>query len=296
MRCFLFFCTLAVCIGCNSSRPSYTTLIKSISANKIVLNKTFRIRSVNGELPNRTLRQTERLKTITRVLFDNGFIESKKDVPKFDIDIIFGVSNPRTKIDSSPIIGKTGVSSSTTYGNISSDGSFSSTSYNNPSYGVVGSKTYSYDEYTRYLIIKGYDTSGREVFDSQAFSTGTSNDLDRVLPILVFSMTPYFAKDVPTSVAVPLELENRIYMKWLRNKSFVSERFTPALTDKLFQLFSEGKISKKAVREIKEAINSNDFFEKEFAPPVRRKLWKLYNAGEISKDVLSGLIKIVDKK
>lgn len=58
-------------------------------------------------------------------------------------------------------------------------------------------------------------------------------------------MTPYFAKDVPTSVAVPLELENKIYMKWLRNKSFVSERFTPALTDKLFQLFSEGKISKK---------------------------------------------------
>ncbi len=50
------------------------------------------------------------------------------------------------------------------------------------------------------------------------------------------------------------------------------------------------------MREIKEAINSNDFFEKEFAPPVRRKLWKLYKAGEISKDVLSGLIKIVDKK
>ena len=231
MKNTLLVVALVFITGCMSSQFHVHT--KSISANTVPKFKTYSIRSVNGEKPTNSLRQAERLKLIKRVFSDSGFSEVSKN-PMYTADITFGISDPKTKSGSTPIIGQTGVSSSTTYGNVSSYGNvnsygnynsygtYNATTYNTPTFGVVGSRSYSYDEYTRYLIIKAYDPNGDQIFDTQSFSSGTSGDLDQVLPILCYQMIPFFGKTLKgTSKDIVFE-NSRAFKKWLQSTGEIS--------------------------------------------------------------------------
>ena len=73
-----------------------------------------------------------------------------------EVFVIFGylIGSGKEKIGSIPVYGQTGVSSSTTYGTITMYGNYATysgyTSYT-PTYGVTGSKNYTYTHYPRKL-------------------------------------------------------------------------------------------------------------------------------------------------
>lgn len=127
---------------------------------------------------------------------------------KADLKISFGysISGPQERIGSSPVYGQTGIRSSTTTGSVSTTGSllgygdlsnysghsnYSSRTTYTPSYGVVGSRTYTYNTYTRVFELFIYDGKATEdsedkrIYEGTAISTGTSSSLPKVIPYLI---------------------------------------------------------------------------------------------------------------
>jgi hypothetical protein len=201
--------------GCNSTGVLFTTTINSVTSNQLPKEKTYWISTFNNSNNEFSLRDKSRLKVIERMLSDAGFMKADKISAQYTLKVSLGISDPKTKTGSTPIFGQTGVSSSTTYGNVSSSGSFNATTYNTPSFGIVGSNSYSYSSYTRFLIVRGFDNKEEEVFDSRSVSSGTSGDIDRVLPVLAYNMIPYVGKNTSKSTTVNLRENEEMYLKWL---------------------------------------------------------------------------------
>ena len=108
---------------------------------------------------------------------------------KYIVLLDYGVAGSSTKTGSVPIIGQTsgGTTSHSgtfnTYGGGygSSYGSYSGSSYTMPTWGVVGSRAYSYTTYQRYFQMKVIDrTSDAPVFETKAASEGTSATFGQV--------------------------------------------------------------------------------------------------------------------
>ena len=120
------------------------------------------------------------------------------------------------KVGSVPIFGQTGTSSSTTYGTTSSSGGFgtySGTTYHTPTFGIVGSSTYSTTVYSRafQLSIAEPQTAGgnetRVLFEATVSSVGTSSQLSQVMPAMIEALFREFPGEsgATRTEAVPLE-------------------------------------------------------------------------------------------
>ena len=101
-------------------------------------------------------------------LAKRGFIE----VPPEEADVImflsYGIDSGKEVVSSYPIFGQTGTSSSYTSGTVRSYGNhatYSGTTYNTPTYGVVGSGVTSGTEYTRFLKVELLESSALEKGD-----------------------------------------------------------------------------------------------------------------------------------
>jgi hypothetical protein len=221
--------------------PIFTTHVKSLSVPIDDSTKSYFIRNVNGEKPDNSLRQNARLKFIRKLFKRCGYIETSPTKAKLEIDIIFGITEPKKETGSTPIFGQTGVSSSTTYGSFSSYGTYNSTTYNTPTYGVVGSQSYSYDKYTRFLVVTGYSRANKELFESEAISSGTSGDLDRVLPMLTFNMLPYLGKNISKTAKNTITEKAPEYLDWL---SFVEADSKRTVSTQTSEIPLKGKPSK----------------------------------------------------
>lgn len=128
-------------------------------------------------------------------LTELGYVEADaQSDAMWVIQMEYKIGDGKEKVGSRPIIGQTGSSSSTTYGTISSSGGFgtySGTTYQTPTFGVVGSLTYSGTVYSRALQLKiaepqtvgGNDT--RVLLEATVFSVGSSSQLSRVMPAMV---------------------------------------------------------------------------------------------------------------
>lgn len=121
---------------------------------------------------------------IKNQLLKNNFIE--KENSNLLISIQYGINNGKEKIGSTPIFGQTGVSSSYTSGTVTSYGggygSYSGTTNYTPTLGIVGSSSYSYTEYTRYLNMYMYDKSSKKiVYEGKVVSSGSTRQL---LPVI----------------------------------------------------------------------------------------------------------------
>ena len=108
---------------------------------------------------------------------------------KYVVILDYGVAGSSTKVGSVPVYGQTGGGSTThsgtfnTYGSGygSSYGSYSGTSYTMPTWGVVGSQSYSYTYYQRYFQMKVIDTiSDTPVYETKAASEGSSATFGQV--------------------------------------------------------------------------------------------------------------------
>ena len=125
-----------------------------------------------------------------------------EDKPEAIIAFNYGVDSGRESLSSVPIYGQTGVSSSTSYGTVNSQGGFgtySGTTTYTPTYGVVGSSTVSSTKYGRTLWLsivelKSVGTGNLNVlYEARVNSAGSSSQLPKVMP----SMIEAIFKDFP---------------------------------------------------------------------------------------------------
>jgi hypothetical protein len=113
----------------------------------------------------------------------------------------YGIDSGKEKLRSVPIFGQTGVSSSTTYGTLSTHGNYgtySGTTTYAPTYGIVGSSTVSRTEYSRglWLYIVDAESVGTEqlnvLYEGSVKSTGKSSQLSRIMPAMVEALFKKF--------------------------------------------------------------------------------------------------------
>ncbi|OXU14851.1 hypothetical protein [Sedimentisphaera salicampi] len=132
----------------------------------------------------------------------------------------YAISDPKEFTKSVPIFGQTGISSSTTYGTISSLGSgsstFSGTTNYTPSYGITGYAPITRINYTRQIKLVAidwatYKNNDKEkiLWQTNVISTGTSGDLRRVFPVMIAAATPYIGNNTEKQVKVVLKENNK---------------------------------------------------------------------------------------
>ncbi len=134
----------------------------------------------------------------------------------------YGIGNPQNQTYSYalPVFGQTGIASSNTYGTINSYGGYSTyngTTTYTPTYGITGYQTYvrSATTYFRYFTLDALDLAEYKVtkgivplWKMTVTSTGSSNDLRLVMPVLVAASQPYLATNTERKVRVELHFDD----------------------------------------------------------------------------------------
>jgi hypothetical protein len=123
-----------------------------------------------------------------------GFRETTVDQAQVAVFLAYSIDTGREVVSSYPIIGQTGVSSSSTYGTVQSYGSYgtySGTTTYTPTYGVVGTGVTSQTEYMRVLRLDIVDKHAlaegniKKLYEGKVVSSGYSGQLVQVLPTMI---------------------------------------------------------------------------------------------------------------
>ena len=136
-------------------------------------------------------------KLIKTQLEKKGLIETSFADADLAFSISYGITDGVTTTKTAPIIGQIGSSGSTTTGTLSTYGNTSiyrSNTNTTPIYGVVGTRSKTEINYTRFLFVNIIDTKKSNInnivriYEGQAISTGTNNQLNTVLPPMIRSL------------------------------------------------------------------------------------------------------------
>jgi hypothetical protein len=156
---------LAALSGCTYFRSQvavFHQLPKDVSGTTYVM---IPFKEQDGSLEHKAYEEAVR-----QELNAKGFREMTVDQAQVAVFLAYGIDSGKEVISSYPIIGQTGVSSSSTYGTVQSYGSYgtySGTTTYTPNYGVVGTGVTSRTEYTR--VVR------RDIIDKQALAEGNIN-------------------------------------------------------------------------------------------------------------------------
>jgi hypothetical protein len=156
---------------------------------------------------------------IERVLSTKGMVRVN-DSKLADVVVFvgYGIGDPKNEIASYsiPTFGQTGVSSSSTYGHVSPNGSISATTTNTPSFGITGwnSVTSRYTTYDRWMRIAAVDLTSfddpkgvRERWRVEVKSSGSSGDLRLIFPVMAYSASQFVGTN--TGKAVPVKVKEK---------------------------------------------------------------------------------------
>ncbi len=136
-------------------------------------------------------------KLVKSELGKRGMTETTFDQAKYAIYMLYGIDDGKQVVASYPIFGQIGTSRSYTTGTVTSYGntaSYSGTTYNTPTYGVVGSGARTDTVFKRYLnidiidIAKSGNGKVQKVYEGKAISSGSSGQLAPVMPAIVRSV------------------------------------------------------------------------------------------------------------
>jgi hypothetical protein len=131
---------------------------------------------------------------VRQELNGKGFRETNVDQAQVAVFLAYGIDTGKEVVSSYPIIGQTGVSSSSTYGTIQSygtSGTYSGTTTYTPTYGVVGTGVTSQTQYTRVFRLDIVDKQAlaagtvKKLYEGKVVSRGSSSQLAAVLPTMV---------------------------------------------------------------------------------------------------------------
>jgi hypothetical protein len=211
--------SVSLLVGCVTVQPHFEVYVDSIAAEGVLGGGTFILLPGNKDTSVSDLQFKEFASYAHRALISRGFAPASS-FEKADLAIFlaYGIGNPEKHqyTYSLPVWGQTGVSSSSTYGTISTYGSsatYSGTTTYTPSYGITGYTTHtgSLTTYFRFALLSAYDLKTyratkkeAQVWQTTVTSTGSSNDLRRVFPIMVTATERYLGTNTGQKVKVVL--------------------------------------------------------------------------------------------
>ena len=172
---------------------------------------------------------------VDRALLMKGFQKAAaNEEPEITIFLSYGISDPTERIASAPVFGQTGGGTTSTfnatttsntysnYGSTTGNATTTGSVYTPPTFGVVGSQTYSYSTYDRFLVLDAVDYMGfketkkmKSLWKTTITSTGSSGDIRRVFPLLVAAAVPHIAENTGKQVSVVLT-ENKEVVKEIK--------------------------------------------------------------------------------
>jgi len=212
---------LLTLFGCatNQTKPQFNILVDSLASIGAESKKNYVLLPGNEGVTLDDLQFQEFATYLIRVLSSKGYVlVDSVENAELAIILSYGIGDPQSNTYSYniPIFGKTGISSSSTYGTASVYGntaSYSGTTTYTPTYGIKGfvPKTGSYTTYFRYALIAAYDLPAYlesqkeiQIWKTTVGSTGSSGDLRRVFPILISASIPYLGANSGSQVPVTL--------------------------------------------------------------------------------------------
>ena len=172
---------------------------------------------------------------VDRALQKRGFQKVEENrAPEIVIYLNYGISDPNENMASMPVFGQTGGGTTSTfnatttsntysnYGSTTGNATTTGSVYTPPTFGVVGSQTYSYSTFNRFLVIDAVDygiyketEKIKSIWKTTITSTGTSGDLRRVFPVLVAAAVPHLGVNTGKAVMVNLA-ENKDIVKEIK--------------------------------------------------------------------------------
>lgn len=200
-------------------RARYISEINSLAQSNTSEMKRYLLLPGEKETDPSDLQFMEFSGLVEKILKEQGFIKVEApEEAQIAVFLSYGIGNPQTHqySYSVPIYGQTGVSSSQTFGTISSFGgmgTYSATTTYTPRYGVTGYSrgVDSYTTHTRFLQLTAFDlvsfiTSKKTVqlWKTEVTSTGSSNDLRLVFPYMAAAMMPYIGTNTDHKIKVSL--------------------------------------------------------------------------------------------
>jgi len=217
---------LSILAGCHHARRHTQPEIEVISAvNSLAApdagsKPRFVLLPGGSDNPENQLQFKEYARYIEKILLSRGF-QKATSIADADVAIFlsYGIGGPETRqyTYQMPVWGQTGVSSSNTYGTVSSYGSgystFSGTTTYTPTYGITGYSTHirSQTTFTRFMLLDAYDVATYkhkkkmlQLWRTDVVSVGKSNDLRVVFPYMAVAMEEYVATDTRGKVPVKI--------------------------------------------------------------------------------------------
>lgn len=199
---------LVLVVGC-ASRPRVHVSVSALAASEADSARRYVLLPGNKDVKPQDLQFQEFATYLRRALDSQGFSEVE-DVRDADVVIaaLYSIGDPQqhTYTYAIPHWGQTGYRSATTYGTLyryGSYGTYSGTTYFQPSYGITGYSTGvgTYVTFTRAMGLVGFDAESlragdepKELWRVFAVSVGSSSDLRMIFPYLVAAARPYIGK------------------------------------------------------------------------------------------------------
>ncbi len=131
---------------------------------------------------------------ISQKLAAYGWLRSDRD-PDYVVFVSYGIGDGQTVSGSMPIYGQTGGGTSYTSGTVRSSygghGTYSGTTYTQPTFGQTGSIPYTQTQYSRTLLITILDDKASQkgnpvkVFEGRVTSRGSNSDVATVMPNMI---------------------------------------------------------------------------------------------------------------
>ena len=219
---YLYFISVIFLFGCATPLPFLVEIDTVTDKGKGGL-KNYVLLPANEGVSINDLRYKEYANYVKVALMKQGFVETDIDSADIAIYFSYGMGDPEIHSYSYtyPIYGK--ISGSTTNVRVKtnySDGS-SSTTYgtakSKPKYGVTGYGSYSGTRkvYFRFITLEAVDLNifkeSNEVINvwqTNITSSGSTNDLRVVMPIMIAGAIPYIGKDTEKKIGIKVRENN----------------------------------------------------------------------------------------
>jgi len=218
--------------GCASMEPParFEVTVDSIASAESATKRSYVLAPGDKSVNETDLQYQEFASYVHKVLGERGFTKAGAlQDAQLLVFLTYGIGDPQAHqyTYEVPKFGQTGVASSSTFGTASlygNRGTYSATTTYTPTFGVVGSTTHVATEvtYTRSLTLDAYDAPAyaadkklAQVWKTSVRSTGSSDDLRRVLPYMVWAAKPLLATNTGKKIAVTV-LENEPGVQALR--------------------------------------------------------------------------------
>lgn len=202
----------AALAGCGQFIRSHVSVFHEMPAGPSPTYAFLQFKEQEGSLEHRTYENLLR-----QQLTAKGY----REVPLEKADLIafiqYGIDAGTQVAYSYPIMGQTGVASSYTTGRVQSYGSgyatYSGTTYNTPTYGVVGTGSGSRTEYSRFVRLDLVDRTAlaggniKKLYEGRVTSQGYSGQLSAVMPAMVRALFEDFPGKSGSTKSITLSRE-----------------------------------------------------------------------------------------